>query len=341
MATSKRYATFKSVSRNTIKNEILQIYDVEKMKTLSILEANTCIIALTTDLWTASSQRKGHMVVTAHFIGESWCLRSRISRFIYAPCPHTAETVCEALHDCVMAWNIDRRLSTLTVDNCSTNDKVIEFMLEKLNKNDLWLNGQLYQVRCCAHILNLIVKDGLAVIGDGIEIICDSVAYWVATPQRIERFVEVARQLNIECKQMSKKQAERMSIFDAYVNETNPTSRLELDAYLEEKILPNTLDFDILTWWKTNGNKYPILARVDRDVLVIPVSTIASESAFSTSGRVVSLYRSNLHPDTLEALMCPQNWLWADKRGSLTNTPNKACFEEDSDGDGKGEEIHV
>ncbi|KAK2659337.1 hypothetical protein Ddye_005870 [Dipteronia dyeriana] len=50
----------------------------------------------------------------------------------------------------------------------------------------------------------------------------------------------------------SKKQVERMSSFDAYVNETNPTSMSELDAYLEEKILPNTVDFDILTWWKEN-----------------------------------------------------------------------------------------
>ena len=94
------------------------------------------------------------------------------------PCPHTAETICEALHECVMDWNLDRRLSVLTVDNCSTNDKVIEFMLEKLNKNDSWLNGQLYHMRCYAHILNLIVKYGLAVIGDEIERIRDSVAYW-------------------------------------------------------------------------------------------------------------------------------------------------------------------
>ncbi|KAL5748544.1 hypothetical protein ACOSP7_025584 [Xanthoceras sorbifolium] len=100
-----------------------------------------------------------------------------------------------------MDWNFDRRLSALTVDNCSTNDKVIELMLEKLDKGDLWLNGQLFHMRCCAHILNLIVKDGLSVIGDGIERIRDSVAYWVATPKRLERFTEAARQLNIGCRQ--------------------------------------------------------------------------------------------------------------------------------------------
>ncbi|KAH7568173.1 hypothetical protein JRO89_XS07G0252400 [Xanthoceras sorbifolium] len=56
------------------------IYDVEKVKTTNLLEANNCRIAITTDLWTASSQRKGYMAVTAHFVDESWCLQSRILR---------------------------------------------------------------------------------------------------------------------------------------------------------------------------------------------------------------------------------------------------------------------
>ncbi|KAL5746835.1 hypothetical protein ACOSP7_023814 [Xanthoceras sorbifolium] len=100
-----------------------------------------------------------------------------------------------------MDWNLDRRLSALTVDNCSTNDKVIKFMLEKLDKGDLWLNGQLFHMQCCAHILNLIVNDGVAVIEDEIERIRDNVAYCVAIPKRLERFIEAARQLNIGCRQ--------------------------------------------------------------------------------------------------------------------------------------------
>ena len=47
-----------------------------------------------------------------------------------------------------------------------------------------------------------------------------------------------------------------------------------------------------------------------RDIYAIPVSTVASESTFSTCGRMVSKHRSRLHPDTLEALMCAQSWLW-------------------------------
>lgn len=92
-------------------------------------------------------------------------------------------------------------------------------------------------------------------------------------------------------------------------------ARSELDYYLEESLLPRTNDFDILTWWKSNGIKYPTLHAIAKDVLAIPISTVASESSFSTSGRIISPHRSRLHSKTIEALMCARDWLWSEIRG--------------------------
>ncbi|BAT75705.1 hypothetical protein VIGAN_01361400 [Vigna angularis var. angularis] len=55
---------------------------------------------------------------------------------------------------------------------------------------------------------------------------------------------------------------------------------------------------------------------IARNFLAIPISTVASESPFSTGGRFLTPHRSRLHPDTLEALMCVQDWLWSDIQGS-------------------------
>lgn len=85
----------------------------------------------------------------------------------------------------------------------------------------------------------------------------------------------------------------------------------ELDHYLYEDVLPKSEGFDILNWWKANELKYPTLQLMARDFLSVPASTVASESAFSTSGRSVSPHRNRLHPKTIEALMCAQSWLWA------------------------------
>ncbi|KAL0405612.1 UNVERIFIED_CONTAM: putative AC transposase [Sesamum latifolium] len=52
-------------------------------------------------------------------------------------------------------------------------------------------------------------------------------------------------------------------------------------------------------------------------MLAIPVSTIASESAFSTSGRVIDVFRSSLSPKMVEALICTQDRLRATPRIDL------------------------
>ncbi|GAU25736.1 hypothetical protein TSUD_216670 [Trifolium subterraneum] len=77
-----------------------------------------------------------------------------------------------------------------------------------------------------------------------------------------------------------------------------------LDEALEEEG-----DLDVLIWWKDNCTRYSVLARISREVLAIPVSTVASESAFSTGGRVLDAYRSSLSSTTVEALICTQDWV--------------------------------
>jgi hypothetical protein len=76
----------------------------------------------------------------------------------------------------------------------------MDILLDKLETSSLMINGKFLHMRCAAHILNLIVKDGMSVLEQGIERVRDSVAFWSATPKRHEKFEKMAKTLNIEYK---------------------------------------------------------------------------------------------------------------------------------------------
>lgn len=481
--------------RNAIESDILGIYDVERVKTMEAIERNQGRVAVTTSMWSASNQKRGCMVITAHFIDDSWKLQSRILRFVYVPCPYTAQVLCDTLMDTFLEWNVDRKLSTITVDNCSTNEAMTPLLLEKFDPSSMSWSGSLFHVRCASHILDFIVKDGLEVTKDAIAKIRDSVRFWTGTPKREEKFEETVRQLHIPsskklsldcatrwnstffmlqtaieykdafsrlehydtqfktlptegdwelatdicgilqvfydvaeffsgtryptansffaqiCKikfalskwdscenvvmqNMASKMAEKydkywenihgilgvatvldprykmsliefyfsrifvidsnlkieairklcydllteyqgklsklgsessskvvssfedgddLSLYDKFILSRKKTKiadvKSELDKYLEDDVFPCSSKFDILEWWKSCGLQYPTLKAIAKDVLAIPVSTVASEAAFRASGRVVNLNRNKLHPKTLEAVMSAQSWL--------------------------------
>ncbi|KAK2648324.1 hypothetical protein Ddye_015813 [Dipteronia dyeriana] len=449
------------------------------------------------------------------FVGCSSLLRPRRGChyspwFMYVSCPHNAENLSDALMECLLDWNIDRKLSTLTPDNCSTNNSMIDLLLARLSQSALIVNGRLFHMRCVAYNLNLIVKSGLDVIESRIERICDSVAFWTATPKRMEKFEEATEQLNLGHSQknsthlmlnvaltykdvfycfkqrdsqyrtiikesdwdLAKEMCDKLKIFysvtktfsstkyltsnlffpkiceiklslrkwlsscfieissmasnmivkfDQYWNnvhgvltmaslldprfklklpqyffplncgeykaedEVKKVSKLceviflesqarvcekhsqevrvicssdfsiegerdsldgflswnseisdvneksKLDCYLEEKTLPMSHGFDILGWLKFNGIKYPIMSEIARDILAIPISTIALECSCSTSGRIVSTHRNRLQPSTLEVIMCTQNWLWTGKKDNIVDGVGDVQVDDDND----------
>ncbi|XP_015958286.1 zinc finger BED domain-containing protein RICESLEEPER 1-like [Arachis duranensis] len=67
-----------------------------------------------------------------------------------------------------------------------------------------------------------------------------------------------------------------------------------LDTYLEEPLLSKDCfeDLDVLEWWKLYESRYPKLSIMARDLLSIPITTVASESAFSIGAHVINKYRS-------------------------------------------------
>lgn len=90
-------------------------------------------------------------------------------------------------------------------------------------------------------------------------------------------------------------------------------AKSELEVYFEEGVVfcEDEQEFDALSWWNTNNLKYRILSKMACDVLSIPITSVASESAFSAGGRVIDPYRANLGVETVQMLLCAEDWLRA------------------------------
>ena len=74
---------FEMISRSTLRIDILKMFDDGRSTLKKLLEVNQGRVAVTTDLWTASNQKKGYMAVIAHFVDDDWILQNRTLRYTY------------------------------------------------------------------------------------------------------------------------------------------------------------------------------------------------------------------------------------------------------------------
>ncbi|XP_039137387.1 zinc finger BED domain-containing protein RICESLEEPER 2-like [Dioscorea cayenensis subsp. rotundata] len=123
-----------------------------------------------------------------------------------------------------------------------------------------------------------------------------------------------AETTSIGCTSSASGSSSGWSQFQAFVKtvETITPQKSDLDIYLEEGCFicdGDSRKFDALEWWKANTLKYRVLSKMARDVLAIPITTVASESTFSAGGRVIDSYRASLSVDTVQGLICGGDWL--------------------------------
>ncbi|XP_027156229.1 zinc finger BED domain-containing protein DAYSLEEPER-like isoform X2 [Coffea eugenioides] len=104
-----------------------------------------------------------------------------------------------------------------------------------------------------------------------------------------------------------------MDGFDVYQSQQEASgNKSELELYLEERLVDRKQqpDLNVLTYWKESRIRYPELSLMARDILSIPITTVASESAFSHGGRILGKFRTSMLPDNVEALLCSRDWLY-------------------------------
>ncbi|XP_050902307.1 zinc finger BED domain-containing protein RICESLEEPER 3-like [Lathyrus oleraceus] len=157
-------------------------------------------VALTTDCWT-SIQNLNYLTLTAHFVDNEWKYQKRIISFTVIP-NHKGETVGRKIEEVLRDWGI-RNVSTITVDNATSNDVAVTYLKRKIaNMNGLMGDGECFHMRCSAHILNLVVNEGLKDKHLSVTSVRDAVRFVKSSPHRATKFKECIEFAGITCKKL-------------------------------------------------------------------------------------------------------------------------------------------
>jgi len=176
--------------RNTTVLDVEKEYMEEMDKVKQSMSRIPNRICLTSDVWTAVTS-EGYICLTAHFVDENWKLTSKILNFCRMKPPHTGVELESVVFDCLKQWGIEKKIFSITLDNASANNILQDILKSHLCVHrNLLCNGEFFHVRCCAHILNLIVQDGLKVSDKALHSIRKSVKYVKSSSGRTLKFKE-------------------------------------------------------------------------------------------------------------------------------------------------------
>ncbi|KAD7476935.1 hypothetical protein E3N88_00071 [Mikania micrantha] len=98
---------------------------------------------------------------------------------------HKGEDMARYIEDCIIEWGITR-VMIFTMDNATTNDLAVKEL--KTSLPNMLRNGMYVHVRCLAHIINLIVQDGLKAQSQVVDCIREDVIHIRASPKRLTDF---------------------------------------------------------------------------------------------------------------------------------------------------------
>jgi hypothetical protein len=166
--------------------DCVKLFMSKKEKLRAMFMTTVARVCLTTNTWT-SMQKLNYIVITSHFIDSDWNLHKKILNFYLIP-NHKGDTIEEKILLCMLEWGI-RNIFTITVDNDTFNDVALEYVKMRTgNKLGVVLESQFMHMRCCAHILNLIVTEDLKEVEDFIVRVRSAVKYVKSSPSRFEKF---------------------------------------------------------------------------------------------------------------------------------------------------------
>ncbi|CAA0834747.1 Unknown protein [Striga hermonthica] len=144
-----------------------------------------------------SHLRSTHSIVK----DDDWKIQKRIVALFHLEGRHTSHRLAQAFTEVLVKWFVEKKMFVLTLDNASNNLVAVTDIIEdfKLNGNgSLVCDGIFFHIRCACQILNLVAKDGMAVISKQLEKIKALVLALKGSPLQWEELMKCAAQCGLD-----------------------------------------------------------------------------------------------------------------------------------------------
>ncbi|KAK3165176.1 hypothetical protein QOZ80_1AG0029900 [Eleusine coracana subsp. coracana] len=152
---------FRMVSHDTVVADSMELYEAERLKLQDVFLKAPCRVSISVDMWRSRTQMD-YLWLTCHFVqhvNDEWKLRRKTLNFVHLEEPFTADQITNLILEKLHDWGIDRKIAAVVLDNCTDGEIVARELLRVLQPRRLLLNGDLFHVRSCTHILNLTVQE--------------------------------------------------------------------------------------------------------------------------------------------------------------------------------------
>ncbi|CAB4377208.1 unnamed protein product [Rhizophagus irregularis] len=156
---------YKLPSRQTVSIKIQEIYESQCKILKTYFSKLSSKVTITTDVWTACTNQ-AYMSVTLHWIDDEWKMYCILLDLVSLYERHTGVTLANTMYTIINDFGLGEKIIAITTDNASNMNVFGQNFTQLLSDN----HGNVLsrRVRCAAHILNLVVRDGLDAVGKSI-----------------------------------------------------------------------------------------------------------------------------------------------------------------------------
>ncbi|KAL3370645.1 hypothetical protein AABB24_007614 [Solanum stoloniferum] len=202
--------SFKGLSRSMVKRDIFEFQEKHCQYLRAYFEIMDCRVATTTDMG-RSPNGFDYLIVTAHWTDYNWNLQKRIIGYKICQKKKTGMYIATTVLEILDFFGLCDKVISITLDNASANLNAINMLEPRLCP----ISKYAFHVRCAAHILNLVVSDGVKLFENSCDKV-DNACFYIFhmnSSSRINQFKELCNACKLPFRKVPKHVKTRWNSF--------------------------------------------------------------------------------------------------------------------------------